>query len=188
MICLDIKYGESIMAISIKSKKMTLIVSKSKIFQIFNSIIILFAYYCPWLGDLDWSKKVWYEKTGFEAMQFFKNNTMFSLSLEETLSGRISMAFRAFPLFVGSYTMLIYCVFNIFETFFKSNFEDMLFLRILKISLLVLGVISLISILDMVGIQHISYIHWGYWVALVGLGSSFVLELSYFLRNEHNDN
>ncbi len=168
------------MAISKKSKNKTLTFSKSKIFRLINCLIILFAFYCPWLGDLDWSKKAWYEKTGFEAMCLFKNNVLFSLSLEETISGRISMALRAFPLFVGLYAMLIYCVFYIFETFFKSNFEDLLFLKILKISLLVLGVISLISILDMIGIQHISYLHWGYWVAMVGLGSSFVLEFCYF--------
>jgi hypothetical protein len=47
--------------------------------------------------------------------------------------------------------------------------------------LLALGGISLLKILNMFGIQDLTLLQWGYWIVVVGLISSVVLEISYFI-------
>jgi hypothetical protein len=164
------------MSISVQPKPITWIASnKWKVWRIINSAIILFAFFGPWLAmETD-------HDTGFRAIMIFENYGMFAFELEDTLSERIRIAMTAFPFFLGLLTILIYCALNIFAAILRVKLTDRLVWKILMLCLLALGGISLLKILNMFGIQDLTLLQWGYWIVVVGLISSVVLEISYFI-------
>jgi hypothetical protein len=164
------------------SESISLITSnKWKIWRGINSAIILFAFFIPW-AVMDSGSNIIF--TGFQMIPFYQSVTRFEVLVQERdWTERIRVAMVMIPYFLGLYALLIYSVLNVLAAAFTDKLVDKKIWNILVFCLLMLGIINLLHLsgLDHGAWRNLSSALWGYWLVLIGLVSSIVLELSYFL-------
>ncbi|MCL4530506.1 MAG: hypothetical protein M1282_13965, partial [Chloroflexi bacterium] len=163
--------------------------NKWKVWRIVNSAIILISLFLPWgvaegpshdyKNDLIWN--------GIQIVQWDNILVPALLSnpeLQLPLSARITLITGLTTEFVGLAAVLAYCILNLILGMFINKLVGKPVWNILAFCLIVFGGIGLWYILT----KNLSWWWqslldslWGYWLIWIGLLSSIVLEISYFV-------
>ena len=158
-------------------------INKWKTWRIVNSIVIFLSFFAPfvvmdWGGQRDLSKAL--IATGFKTLDYYGRLGL-SFLTESSLPSHTGRALLIYW-FLGLATILIYSALNLLLAMFSSKLIDKPVWTISVFCLIVLGLRSLwyIPALD-AGWGALSNTLLGYWLIMIGLASSTVLEISYFL-------
>jgi hypothetical protein len=162
--------------------------SNWKIWRLFNSLIIIFSFFTPWIVFLgnkeDYSHAI--VKNGFQLLDFLQNMTRFQNSLLHRNWLESIQELIGSPLIEGIVAILIYCIINTCMLVLETNLTRTATWVILRYCLLALGIRCLwfIAAIGLDDFEHwykvFSFTLLGYWLTLFGLVSSTVLE-TYFL-------
>jgi len=154
--------------------------------RVINSMVISLSFFAPfvvmdWGGQRDWRHAL--IATGFKTLHFYQYMTGFEVFVQEReLFERIRLVFALGQYFFGLYAILTYCVANLFLAAFRPKLFNKPVWIVLVFCVIILGLRSLwcISALD-IGWEALSNALLGYWLVVIGLVSSLILEIQYFL-------
>jgi hypothetical protein len=180
---------EIAMSILMQSKpKTSKLLIKWNLWRIVNSSVIFFPFFIPWV----WGREGGiYTFTGFHLLDFIQYMARFEIFVQEReFSGRVRLALGLGQLAIDLYSILIYCVLNLLLITFghKLGKKFIGVISVLCLILIMLGARSLWKIpFSFVGDgwHGLSFTLWGYWLVLIGLVSSFIFEISYFISKRN---
>lgn len=156
---------------------------KWKIWRIINSVVILLSFFVPWLSMVGGPRDLVDAQifTGFQVLELWWGLGLSFLSMNSIEQANIGRNLLL-DYFSGLVAILIYCALSVLLTFLGTKLVDKLIWKIAAFFLILFGVRSLywVASLD-AGWDAFLYTFWGYWLVLIGLASSIIVEISYFL-------
>ena len=164
------------MSISAQPKLIIWIASnKWKVWRIINSIVMLISFFIPWVEENDFS---YYTVFTYFGRLDFQGGLAINYLLDPILRYEIRTAFMIIDA-IGLAAILIYCVLNMILSLLQTKYFDEL---IWAISTFFLMALTVSSLRHQISVWFgWKFLLWGYWLTWIGLASSIILEISYFL-------